>query len=67
MTLEGSGAVPRSTQSPHVRGMCHVALVQGQGQINPLHEQIGRPGLGARGCLGEGQPQAGLFRPHPLV
>lgn len=71
MMLEGSRAVLCSSQSPHVRALRQVALesarVQGQGQINPLHAPIGRPGLGTCGSLGEGQPQAGLRSgPTPL-
>lgn len=64
--LEGSGAVPRSTQSPHVRGVRQVALenarVQGQGQISLLPVQIGRPAWEHAGALEKSSPRQGCVQ-----
>lgn len=71
--LGGFGAVPRSTGSPHGRGVHQVALgnaeVQGRGPGSVLlRAQTGRPGLGACGCLEKGSSRQGCVQaPSPRL
>lgn len=73
MMLEGSGTVPRSTQSPHIRGVHQVALgnprsrAQGWGQFCCVL-RLGGPAWEHVGALEKGSSRQGYVQaPSPRL